>query len=103
MPIATSPLIVPKYVHANRLGDPTQTQDHKLSQFIFIREYKVDMRLFRHLMGAVTHAGYVKPTLSYELTPAVAFKVAHLTSGGSRDVASPGNSRRSTRAALRRG
>jgi uncharacterized protein (TIGR04551 family) len=79
---------------ANLLGDPTiATRDTKLSQFIFNREYKVDMILFRHLMGAVTNAGYVKPTLSYELTSSIAFKVANITSFAIRDVATPGNSR----------
>ncbi|MGC4083302.1 MAG: hypothetical protein QM736_14635 [Vicinamibacterales bacterium] len=35
---------------------------------MFDRDYHVDMILWRHLVGAVTNAGYVKPTLSYELT-----------------------------------
>jgi uncharacterized protein (TIGR04551 family) len=79
---------------ANLLGDPNvSTSDTKLSQFIFNREYKVDMILFRHLMGAVTNAGYVKPTLSYELTRSIGFKVANITSFAMKPVSTPGNSR----------
>lgn len=67
--------------------------DTKLSQFIFNRDYQVDMILFRHLIGAVTNAGYVKPTLRYELTKSIAFKVANITSFALKPVATPGNSR----------
>ena len=80
--------------NANLLGDPTiSTKDTKLSQFIFNREYKVDMILFRHLMGAVTNAGYVKPFLSYELTSSIGFKVSNITSFAMKPVSTPGNSR----------
>lgn len=67
--------------------------DTKLSQFIFNRDYQVDMILFRHLIGAVTNAGYVKPTLRYELTKSIAFKVANITSFALKPIATPGNSR----------
>ncbi len=63
----------------------------KLSQFIFDRDYHVDMILWRHLIGAVTNAGYVKPTLSYELTKSIAFKVANITSFALKPVSTPGN------------
>jgi uncharacterized protein (TIGR04551 family) len=42
--------IIPGNIHvsfANQLGDPS---DHKLTQFMFNREYKVDMILWRHLI-----------------------------------------------------
>ncbi|MBA3819535.1 MAG: TIGR04551 family protein [Deltaproteobacteria bacterium] len=77
---------------ANLLGDPG-SRDRKLSQFMFNREYKVDMIMFRHLIGAVTNAGYVKPFLSYELTRSIAMKVANITSFALKPVATPGNSR----------
>ena len=60
---------------------------------MFNRDYKIDMILFRHLIGAVTNAGYVKPFLSYELTKSIAFKVSNVTSFALRPVATPGNSR----------
>ncbi|MEO8706392.1 MAG: TIGR04551 family protein [Kofleriaceae bacterium] len=75
---------------ANLIGSPN---DHKLSQFIFNREYKVDMILWRHLVGAVTNAGYVKPSLSYDLTKSIGFTVANITSFALKPVATPGNGR----------
>jgi uncharacterized protein (TIGR04551 family) len=74
--------------YANLLGGPG---DNKLSQFIFNRDFKVDMILFRHLIGAVTNAGYVKPFLSYELTKSIGFRVANITSFALKPVATPGN------------
>lgn len=84
--------------YANLLGTCTVSTadcatDTKLTQFIFNRDYQVDMILFRHLIGAVTNAGYVKPTLRYELTKSIAFKVANITSFALKPVATPGNSR----------
>lgn len=80
---------------ANLLGTcPTGTTcpaDGTLSQFIFNREYKVDMILWRHLIGAVTNAGYVKPFLSYDLTGSIMMKVANITSFALRPIATPGN------------
>ncbi|CAN5896734.1 hypothetical protein BH11MYX3_BH11MYX3_13380 [soil metagenome] len=83
---------------ANLLGtcpaiNPGCPQDSKLTQFIFNREYKVDMILFRHLIGAVTNAGYVKPYLQYDLTKSITFKVANVTSFALKPIATPGNSR----------
>jgi uncharacterized protein (TIGR04551 family) len=74
--------------YANLLGEPG---DNKLTQFLFNRDYKVDMILFRHLIGAVTNAGYVKPFLSYDLTKSIGFKVANITSFALNRVATPGN------------
>lgn len=65
--------------------------DTKLTQFMFNREYKVDMILWRHLIGAVTNAGYVKPFLGYDLTKSIAFKVANITSFALKPIATPGN------------
>ncbi len=74
---------------ANVLGDKS---DHKLSQFMFNRAFKVDMILWRHLVGAVTNAAYGKPFLGYHLTPSIAFKVSNITSFALKPVATPGNS-----------
>ena len=83
--------------YANLLGTCTTgascPTDTKLSQFIFNRDYKVDMILFRHLIGAVTNAGYVKPFLQYDLTKSINFKVANITSFALKPTATPGNSR----------
>jgi uncharacterized protein (TIGR04551 family) len=74
--------------YANLLGGPG---DSKLSQFVFNRAYNVDMILFRHLIGAVTNAGYVKPFLAYDLSQSIGFRVANITSFALKPVATPGN------------
>jgi uncharacterized protein (TIGR04551 family) len=76
---------------SNPLGN--DANDTKLSQFIFNPEYKIDMILFRHLIGAVTNAAYVKPFLSYDLTKSIQFKVANVSSFALKPVATPGNGR----------
>lgn len=82
--------------YANLLGTcgtgVTCPSDTVLSQFIFNREYKIDMILFRHLIGAVTNAGFVKPFLGYDLTQSIGFKVSNITSFALKPVATPGNS-----------
>lgn len=65
--------------------------DSTLSRFVFDREYKVDLILFRELYGAVTNAVYAKPSLSYDLTKSITFKAANITSFAMRPVATPGN------------
>jgi uncharacterized protein (TIGR04551 family) len=75
--------------YANLIGGPG---DHTLTQFIFNREYKVDMILWRRLYGAVTNAVYGKPFLQYDLTKTILFKISNVTSGALKPVATPGNS-----------
>lgn len=86
---------VTNVAYANQLGDPNvcNTQNScTYSQFIFDRDYKVDMILWRHLYGAVTNALYAKPFLSYDLTKSIMFKVSNITSFALKPVATPGNS-----------
>jgi uncharacterized protein (TIGR04551 family) len=75
--------------YGNPLGGPGDTT---LTQFAFNRDYKIDMILWRHLVGAVTNAGYVKPFIQYDFTKAITFKVANITSFALKPVATPGNS-----------
>lgn len=80
---------------ANLLGDPNVCNAQSkctYSQFMFDREYKVDMILWRHLYGAVTNAAYAKPFLQYDLTKSIMFKVANITSFALNPIATPGNS-----------
>jgi uncharacterized protein (TIGR04551 family) len=74
---------------ANQLGGPGDT---KLTQFMFNRDYKVDLILWRHLIGAVTNAGYVKPFIQYDITKSIGFKISNVTSFALKEVATPGNS-----------
>ncbi len=78
--------------YRNELGNGG-LNDRKLSQFIFDREYRIDMILWRHLVGGVTNAGYVKPFLGYDISKSIGFKVANITSYALKTVATPGNSR----------
>ena len=76
---------------ANPLGDPTNPNATTLTQFAFNRDYKVDMILWRHLVGAVTNAGYIKPFIQYDVTKSVGFKIANISSFALKPVATPGN------------
>ena len=67
--------------------------DTRLTQFIFNRDYKVDMILWRHLYGAVTNAVYIKPFIAYDVTRSISFKIANITSFANRPVATPGNAK----------
>jgi uncharacterized protein (TIGR04551 family) len=42
--------------------------DSKIQNFQFDRDYRVDMILFREILGGVTDATYVKPSLRYDVT-----------------------------------
>jgi uncharacterized protein (TIGR04551 family) len=76
--------------NANLIGG---AGDSTLSQFIFDRDYQVDMILFRHLLGAVTNATYVKPSLSYDLTNAISVRAANINSFAIRKGSTPGDDR----------
>jgi uncharacterized protein (TIGR04551 family) len=74
--------------YGNPLGGPG---DSTLTQFVFNRDYKVDMILWRHLVGAVTNAGYIKPFIQYDVTKSIMFKVSNISSFALKPVATPGN------------
>jgi uncharacterized protein (TIGR04551 family) len=76
---------------ANPLGDPTNPSASTLTQFAFNRDYKIDLILWRHLIGAVTNAGYVKPFVQYDVTKSIGFKISNVSSFALRRVATPGN------------
>ncbi|MCB9562122.1 MAG: TIGR04551 family protein [Kofleriaceae bacterium] len=73
---------------ANTLGG---ARDGTLSWFRFDPEYKIDLILFRELIGAVTNAAYAKPFLSYQLTKGITARIANVTSFALKPVATPGN------------
>jgi uncharacterized protein (TIGR04551 family) len=76
---------------ANPLGDPANTNANRLTQFAFNRDYKIDMILWRHLIGAVTNAGYIKPFIQYDVTRSIGFRIANISSFALRRVATPGH------------
>jgi uncharacterized protein (TIGR04551 family) len=90
-----SPQGATNIAYANRLGDPSVCNAQRsctLTQFMFNRDYRVDMILWRHLVGAVTNAAYAKPFLQYDLTQSIMFKLANITSFALKPVSTPGNS-----------
>ncbi len=45
--------------------------DRAITNFRFDPDYHVDMILFREIIGCVTDAMYIKPTIRYNITPAI--------------------------------
>ena len=64
-----------------------------LTQFAFNRDYHVDLLMWRHLVGAVSNAAYVKPFIQYDVTRSITFKLANITSFALHKEATPGDSR----------
>jgi uncharacterized protein (TIGR04551 family) len=73
-----------------------QVGDTELTDFKFNPDYQVDQVLFRRLLGTVTNAIYVKPSITYWLdlaeTRQIGFSAALLYSLAPVPVSTPGNS-----------
>lgn len=65
--------------------------DNTVSAFRFDFNYYVDLILFRELLGTVTNATYVKPTMAYKLTDSITGSAAAIASFANVPVATPGN------------
>lgn len=79
-------------VHDGSLLPLNLGEDSSLTQFLFDFDYHVDMILFREILGTVTNATYVKPSMSYNFTSRFILKAAGIVSFANRPVATPGNS-----------
>jgi uncharacterized protein (TIGR04551 family) len=81
-----------------RWKDPVKQPagDTRLSDFKFNPDYQVDQILFRRILGTVTNAIYVKPSLTYWLdlveTRQIGLSAALLYSLAPTQVSTPGNS-----------
>jgi len=64
----------------------------KISNFRFAFDYRPDLIFFREILGAVTNATYIKPSLRYNVTDRFSFKAQVITSFANVPVATPGNS-----------
>ena len=64
----------------------------RIGRFVFDPDYKVDLILFRELIGAVSNAFYVRPRMSYQLTKSITFRAQNVTSAAMKPVSTPGNS-----------
>ena len=65
--------------------------DNTMSRFVFDPDYKIDLILFRELIGAVSNAFYVRPRMSYQLTKSITFRAQNVTSTAIKKVSTPGN------------
>jgi uncharacterized protein (TIGR04551 family) len=70
---------------------PQDAFDTTISNFRFNYDYHVDLILFRQLLGTVTNAVYLKPTMRYDITDRFSLKVAVITSFALKPVSLPGN------------
>jgi uncharacterized protein (TIGR04551 family) len=67
------------------------TLDDTISNFRFNYDFHVDMILFRQLLGTVTNATYLKPSLQYDITDRFSVKVGVIGSFANVPVSTPGN------------
>jgi uncharacterized protein (TIGR04551 family) len=65
--------------------------DRTMNQFLFDQDYKIDLILFRELIGTVTNAIYARPSFDYDITDRFRMRVANVTSFAQRRVSTPGN------------
>ncbi len=66
--------------------------DKTFNRFVFDPNYKIDLILFRELIGSVSNAVYFRPWMSYELTRSISFRAQNVTAAALRPLATPGNS-----------
>ncbi|RJO67890.1 MAG: TIGR04551 family protein [Myxococcales bacterium] len=52
-----------------------QIEDRAVNNFRFDPDYHIDMILFREIIGTVTDATYLKPTIQYNITPSIGAKL----------------------------
>jgi uncharacterized protein (TIGR04551 family) len=65
--------------------------DETMQQFMFDQDYKIDLILFRELLGTITNAVYARPSFEYDITDRLRMRIQNVTSFSHRRVATPGN------------
>lgn len=65
--------------------------DHTFNNFMFDPDYHVDLILWREIYRRVTDAAYVKPSLTYDLTPSFGFDLSAVYSRAVFASSTPGN------------
>jgi uncharacterized protein (TIGR04551 family) len=76
--------------HASNAVLP-QAGDDTLNQFFFDFNYNIDLILFRELLGTITNAIYVRPSLEYDITDQIRARGQSVLSFAHKRVATPGN------------
>ncbi|MFH0899695.1 MAG: TIGR04551 family protein, partial [Pseudomonadota bacterium] len=72
---------------------PLAPIDNDATRFLFNPNYHVDLILFRELIGTVTNAFYIRPSLDYDLSERFVFRAQGVASLAPVPVSTPGNSR----------
>jgi uncharacterized protein (TIGR04551 family) len=80
-------------MHASNLRILDPVNGKSLGTFLFDYDYNVDLILFREMMGAVTNAFYVRPSVTYEVSDDIDATINGVISGALRPDGTPGNSR----------
>ena len=65
------PVADAQYGRYQRTKNGKWINDRAITNFRFDPDYHVDMILFREIIGCVTDAMYIKPTIRYDITPAI--------------------------------
>jgi uncharacterized protein (TIGR04551 family) len=72
-----------------RILDPRNGKS--LGTFLFDYDYDIDLILFREMIGAVTNAFYVRPSVTYEVSDDIDATINGVISGALRPEGTPGN------------
>ncbi len=70
------------------VDDPNDTT---VSAFRFDFDYKIDLILFRELIGTVTNTTYLRPQVGYDVTKGISVKLQSVIAFANKPVATPGN------------
>lgn len=80
-------------MHISNLQALHPDNGKSLGTFLFDRDYNVDLILFREMIGAVTNAFYVRPSVTYEVSDGIDATINGVISGALRPEGTPGNGR----------
>jgi uncharacterized protein (TIGR04551 family) len=80
-------------MHVSNLQVLDPENGKSLGTFLFDRDYNVDLILFREMIGAVTNAFYVRPSVTYEVSDDIDATINGVISGALRPEGTPGNGR----------
>ncbi|AKU91774.1 TIGR04551 family protein [Vulgatibacter incomptus] len=72
---------------------PTACPNRTINNFRFNRDYRVDLILFREILGGVTDAIYVRPSIRYDITTGLDVNFAGVYSQAAESVTTPTQSR----------
>lgn len=80
-------------LHVSNLRILDPVNGTRLGTFLFDYDYDIDLILFREIIGAVTNAFYVRPSVTYEVSDDIDATINAVISGALRPDGTPGDSR----------